>query len=331
MAKKDDFIVIAPKFHYKVDVPGQNELWWNGSHPSGDWRAGSTSDMRSGASVSSFEVLDDLILKLSDAVKHPLMERISIVGHSAGAVTVQRYALLSHLRPRYLDPNSPDGRLFPTGVRQGIDVRYIVANPSSYAYTDKMRWIYQYFQENNSFSEPIYTAYSPGLGTSVDSESDYFSRPFNASRPFICSDVDFNSWNYGVDVESVFSNDPMTGYLKSHPHLQKGVEHYKDRDVVYLVGENDTCTQDMLGVACLSSCWTRLNRGRARCSSTLMDVTCPAMLQGAHRNMRGHLYMRHLREHYGHDVHRLHVVPGLGHQGAEMLLSDASVRSILNV
>src|SRR3984893_19299219 len=72
------------------------------------------------APASSFEVLDALLARLADRRLFPNLNQVVVAGHSGGAQVVQRYAIAGK------------GELALT--RQGIGVRYVVANPSSYAY-----------------------------------------------------------------------------------------------------------------------------------------------------------------------------------------------------
>ena len=58
----------------------------------------------------------------------PGADLISVVGHSAGGQTVQRYALSTAL---------------PPAIRTGLALRYVVANPSSYGYLDSTRPVYK--------------------------------------------------------------------------------------------------------------------------------------------------------------------------------------------
>jgi hypothetical protein len=77
------------------------------------------------APISSFQVLDDLLLRLNDRKTLPALNSIILAGHSGGAQLVQRYAVLTMI----------DGPI----RRGGIDLRYVVANPSSYLYLSDQR------------------------------------------------------------------------------------------------------------------------------------------------------------------------------------------------
>ncbi len=118
-----DTLLIAPKFPAVIDRGFDRMPAWN----HGRWSAGEVSvkAARRPAPVSSFEVLDDLLARVADPRRLPLLQDVVIAGHSAGAQLVQRYAVF----------NSVDERL----VRSGVKMHYVVANPSSYVYFTKDR------------------------------------------------------------------------------------------------------------------------------------------------------------------------------------------------
>jgi pimeloyl-ACP methyl ester carboxylesterase len=116
-------LVIAPQFLNETDIEmhpvADTVLRWQGN----EWMAGgeSTAPLR----MSSYEALDEIVARLGDREQFPDVKQIVIAGHSGGAQVVQRYALLGHVQP-VLDA-------------AGVQVRYVIANPSSYAYFDERR------------------------------------------------------------------------------------------------------------------------------------------------------------------------------------------------
>lgn len=76
--------------------------------------------------VSSFVVLDHILKRLSDSKLFPNLKEIVIAGHSGGAQVVQRYAMIGGKEDALLH-------------REGVKLRYVIANPSSYAYFDAQR------------------------------------------------------------------------------------------------------------------------------------------------------------------------------------------------
>lgn len=111
-------LIIAPQFLNEQDVARHqlpnDILRWRGN----DWMGAGLSTGPN--PVSSFQVLDDIVARVSDPQQFPEVKEIVIAGHSGGAQVVQRYALLAHGQYR-------------------ISPRFVVANPSSYAYFDAQR------------------------------------------------------------------------------------------------------------------------------------------------------------------------------------------------
>lgn len=341
----DRTIIIAPKFHYSVDRENEGyseggsefgkDLFWNASKPMGDWRGGAAADGATDSSSSSYSVIDKFLLHLDEAGSFPMLRTIVVVGHSAGGQTVQRYALMTHLRPGAL---AHDPSLAPMpGVRPEVEVRFVVANPSSYAYLNNMRWVYDYGGGGN-WTENQLAVYKESLG-----RTGWQQRPSKRLRlaspglgfgfangslenrswktPFVCSSGGFNMWPYGLRWSHPRYAD-LVPYLRGHHDLSRAAEFYAHRSVVYLVGQNDTCSDFLPGGECPSSCWTRDREGTTRCTPTMMDTRCPAMLQGPNRNERARNYKRHVDQFFGRPVHTLLEVPNTGHQAAKMLSSE---------
>jgi len=120
---EDRFLVLAPQFIEGVQLEEEGLLFWDRR-----WRSGgmslSTGLNRDLPSLSSIEVMDRLIdisIKLN-----PGIHRIIILGHSAGGQFVLKYAAINN-RHEILE-------------QQGVSIRYVVANPSSYLYLDETRY-----------------------------------------------------------------------------------------------------------------------------------------------------------------------------------------------
>ncbi|HTR08393.1 MAG TPA: alpha/beta hydrolase [Paraburkholderia sp.] len=115
-------LLIAPQFLSTADVRAHHApgdlLSWHGNA----WMAGENA--ASGVPVSSYAVLDDIARHLADRRLFPNLKTIVFAGHSGGAQVLQRYAIASR------------ADAFAT---EGIDVRFVVASPSSYAYFDAQR------------------------------------------------------------------------------------------------------------------------------------------------------------------------------------------------
>jgi pimeloyl-ACP methyl ester carboxylesterase len=111
-------IMIVPQFLAEVDIEAYHlppdTLRWTLE----GWEGGDAA--LAPAPASSFEALDAILARLADRRLFPNLRQVVVAGHSGGAQVVQRYAIAGK------------GELALT--RQGIGVRYVVANPSSYAY-----------------------------------------------------------------------------------------------------------------------------------------------------------------------------------------------------
>ena len=113
-----------------------------------DWAAGL--DARGvGFDLSSFAVIDDLMVWLADRARMPELGTIIVAGHSAGGQLVQRYAALNRV---------------DEGIRSsGMDVRYVVANPSSYLYFNALRPAGDRFADYDRALCPGYDDYRYGM------------------------------------------------------------------------------------------------------------------------------------------------------------------------
>lgn len=116
-------LVIAPQFLNEADIARHDlpdkVLRWRGN----EWMAGDLSTAPE--ALSSYAVLDRLLTRLSNRLEYPTLKEVVIAGHSGGAQVVQRFAMMGEDQP---------------ALRQaGVKVRYVIANPSSYAYFDKQR------------------------------------------------------------------------------------------------------------------------------------------------------------------------------------------------
>lgn len=227
-------LVIAPQFLNETDVQqhpvADTVLRWQGN----DWMAGGLST--GPFPLSSYGALDEIIARLGDRRQFPDVKEVVIAGHSGGAQVVQRYAMLGHDQPA----------LESAGVR----LRYVIANPSSYAYFNEQRPV--------AFNH----AACPG----------------------------FNRWKYGLADLPAYADGQTPAQLE---------EKYIKRDIVYLLGQQDTDP-----------------------NHPALDKRCEAEAQGAYRLIRGHNYFDYLtRRHPQGLSQQLIEVPGVGHNGDGMFTS----------
>lgn len=116
-------LIIAPQFLNESDAArhslAADTLRWHAN----DWMGGAPAT--SPTPLSSYAALDQILERLNDRKRYPALREVVVAGHSGGAQVVQRYALTTRA-DQALQAN-------------GIKVRYVIANPSSYAYFNAQR------------------------------------------------------------------------------------------------------------------------------------------------------------------------------------------------
>jgi hypothetical protein len=175
--------------------------------------------------VTSFDFLDEILRKATRKETFPNVRTVVIVGHSAGGQVVNRYAMTNQVHDKV-----------------GVPVRYIVSNPSSYAYPDSVR------PTNAAYSV---TAYAPGYAPQPAPNTPAF-RPFGDARN--CTTYD--QWPYGfrnrTGYSSTQSDDQLKRQLAARPvtYLLGGL------DILPLAGFDGSC-------AAMAQGPTRLARGQS--------------------------------------------------------------------
>ncbi len=116
-------LIIAPQFLREgyVSRVAANVLTWK---EKSFWGGQSNPAAGFPIAVSSFEVLDDILREITTSKKYPHLQKVVLWGHSAGGQMVQRYAAAG---------------LFPDEIRDKVEIRYVVMNPSTYVYPDGER------------------------------------------------------------------------------------------------------------------------------------------------------------------------------------------------
>ena len=151
-------LMIVPQFLAEVDIEAHklpaDTLRWSLV----GWEGGDAALAPN--PVSSFEALDAILAKLSDRRVFPNLKQVVVAGHSGGGQVVQRYAIATQ----------GEGAL----TAAHIGVRYVVANPSSYAYFSAER------------PEPQIAASCPG----------------------------YNDWKYGMEARPPYLAAPMPAELE---------------------------------------------------------------------------------------------------------------------
>ena len=220
----ENTLIVAPRMASNDgagcrDVLAPNEISWNCN----SWRSGGPAN--SAPAVTSFDFLDEILRKVSRKDLFPNLKAIVVVGHSAGGQVVNRYEMTNQVHDKL-----------------GVPVRYIVSNPSSYAYPDSQR--------------PTSAAYSieaaaPGYIPENGPNAVAF-RPFGDGRG--CTT--FDQWPFG------FKN--RTGYSASQSDDQIR-KQLASRPTTYLLGQLDILPLGGFDGSCgaMAQGPTRLARGQA--------------------------------------------------------------------
>lgn len=226
---------------------------------------------------------------------------------------IQRYAVISDMAALF-------------DIDTDIDVEFVIANPSSYTYLDNRRFKYHCGNCTCNSRE-----------CSCDQECtkppySQLYRPLK-SHPWPCYSWNFNRWPYGIGMFTSKKGNDVPYILRDGPlGVERAVRLYQKLHVVYLVGQNDTCNDNL--PVCDASCWKRKNSslddGEWPCFRNQMDTRCPAMLQGPCRRTRGHQYMRYLEDLYGEPTHTLHTIPGVGHNASAMFGSAIGLKELFD-
>lgn len=134
-------LIISPHFKTDKDACQPQDMYWRNS----GWKQGDKSKDRS--RTSSFDVLDHIIKKIISSRAFPNIKKIFITGHSAGGQFTQRYALTTRI----------------TDDLPEFQFSFLVLNPSSYTYLNKVRPRGERGQFVLINDEPSFNHYKYGL------------------------------------------------------------------------------------------------------------------------------------------------------------------------
>jgi len=208
----NDTIIVAPRFASNSSAPGNetgncrdmlasDEANWICENQRPDtWRSGGVAI--GGNQLSSFDFMDEFLRRLARKEFFPNLRPIVVAGHSAGGQFVTRYEMLNQVHDKL-----------------GIQVSYVVANPSSYAYVDSQR--------------PTASAVAATASGTVQGPSAVASP--NPPPAFVAfadakNCTGYDVWPYGLKTRigyaSALSDEQITKQLVT-------------RSVTYLLGEAD--------------------------------------------------------------------------------------------
>jgi len=217
-------VIIAPRFMTNdgsscTDSLRSNELNWDCDVQRVDWRLGGMA--RNDSTTSSFDAMDAILLRIARRAEFPNLRAIVVAGHSAGGQFVTLYAMTNRVHDRL-----------------GVEVSYVVANASAYAYLDDRR------------PSSTWLAKSSTLDPS-DTTRIVFARYSGAQE---CPTYD--SWPFGL------TNRPLYAKRLSDAQL---AQQASQRTVTYLLSQLDVRPPGGFFGSCaaMPQGTTRLSRGLA--------------------------------------------------------------------
>jgi pimeloyl-ACP methyl ester carboxylesterase len=204
----DDTVVISPRFAARDGVTCSDRLAAeevNWPCEGNSWRSGGVA---AGTTLASFDLADEILRRAGDRSVFPNLQVVVVTGHSAGGQFVTRYEMANRVHDTL-----------------GIQLRYVVANPSSYAYPDSTR------------------------PATVKGKIDF--RQFKGR-----SCESYNRWPYGLDERSGYAKTATVDELR---------KQLIERPTTYLLGGRDVRPVDGFDASCAAMAQgaTRLARGRA--------------------------------------------------------------------
>lgn len=232
-------LVIAPQFLVaediaRFDLPAEIPYW--GGETGEGWKKGddsiSTSEHPRSATISAFEVVDQMVQQVANSGNFPNLANIIVAGHSAGGQYVNRYAAGSRV-----------GQELP----DGIHLRFIVANPSTFVYFNGER---RAGDPTNQFAIPLqadpdYDDYKYGLQ--------------NLNHYMAARGADWIRQNYPQKdvVYLLGGEDTLEAHLEQTPNaLLQGPNRLARGQIYYhylqhLYGENITHQQKIAIIPCV--------------------------------------------------------------------------------
>jgi pimeloyl-ACP methyl ester carboxylesterase len=195
----ENTVIIAPRFTAGRDSVAPNEVVWPERRDS--WRSGGMSP--SNPTLSAFDFADELLRELANKKIFPNLTKIVVAGHSAGGQFANRYEMTNKVH----------------GTLGNVQVSYVVANPSSYAWPAAVRPL------PTGDANPV-DAYKASLEPHAEEvHSNYSYGPFDVSKV-----ATYDKWPAGLE--------DRTGYTAgmSDDQIRKNLV---ERPTTYLLGQVD--------------------------------------------------------------------------------------------
>lgn len=234
-------LMIVPQFLAEIDIDAHklpaDTLRWSLE----GWEGGDAALAPN--PVSSFEALDAILAKLADRRIFPNLKQIVVAGHSGGGQVAQRYAIA--------------GKGEAALSRQHIDVRYVVANPSSYAYFSSTRPV------------PAIAASCPGYNSwkyGMDARPPYLANAMPAALEqryvereviYLLGTLDTNPEHSALDKSCMAKAQGLTRYARGHAYADamakrdRGTPNHRVWDVDGVGHDGDKMLTSKCGLAAL--------------------------------------------------------------------------------
>ena len=205
----DEVLIIAPNFPGSPDkdkgferMPVWSVQGWTGGDPA-------LPGAGTPASLSSLQVIDDIALLLADKSRFPSLKKIIFAGHSGGGQLIHRYAVLNHV----------DESLRAAG----LDVQYVVANPSSYLYFTAERPSANGFAVYNKTACPAYDDYRYGMQNMVSyaramTGKDLYLRHMQRQVTYLVGSMDTDPNHRVLDKSCAAEAEGPTRYERAHAY-----------------------------------------------------------------------------------------------------------------
>jgi len=214
----DEVLVLAPNFPGKPDVGNPDKgfdgmpVWSVQGWTGGDAALPGTGTQ---AGLSSLQVIDDIAQLLADKARLPQLKKITFAGHSGGGQLIHRYAVLNHVDEALL--------------ARGLDVQYVVANPSSYLYFTPDRPVLKSGGGTASFAPydksvcPAYDEYRYGMQNMVPyakgmAGMDLYSRHLQRQVTYLVGSLDTDPNHRVLDKSCGAEAEGPTRYDRAHAY-----------------------------------------------------------------------------------------------------------------
>jgi hypothetical protein len=206
------------------DPLATNELNWVSQFGPRHWNAGG---IAANSSVTSYEVIDEILKKLAGKTAFPNLKTIVVAGHSSGGQFVSRYHMVNR-------------------VHESLSVKlsYLISNPGAYTYLDSLR--------------PTLSAWN---GAASSAMPGYFPQSTPTAAPFVpyadgrnC--VNYDTWPYGLKTRAGYAAQSTDEQLKAQVVNRTATFVFGELDVLPLVNFDISCSAMAQGAS-------RLARGLA--------------------------------------------------------------------